>query len=93
MKPSYENVWSSIQRLRDLCVEHGVRNLSMPLIAAGLDRLRVRHPLSFFLWHSLSFFVVTPPPSYQQWPRVKEMIHRAFAGTGIKVTIYIWDGK
>jgi hypothetical protein len=48
MKPSYENVWSSIQRLRDLCVEHGVRNLSMPLIAAGLDRLRVRHPLSFF---------------------------------------------
>jgi len=41
-KPSYDNVWKSLLRLSQLCEEHGVQRLSMPIIACGLDRLRWR---------------------------------------------------
>lgn len=39
-KPSYENVWRSLVKLRELCQIHNITKLSAPLIAAGLDRLR-----------------------------------------------------
>jgi len=37
--PSYENLWSSLNEMSEICVKHKVKSLSMPVIACGLDRL------------------------------------------------------
>ncbi len=54
------NLWSishtyvaSRIRLRQLCEEHGTERLSLPLIACGLDGLKVMFILSYALSLSL----------------------------------------
>eukprot|EP01080_Neovahlkampfia_damariscottae_P005602 gene5602-9419_t len=37
--PSYENLWSSLCEMSQLCIKYQVKTLSMPVIACGLDRL------------------------------------------------------
>lgn len=38
-KPTMSSLESSLRAMRDLCVQHGVRQLAMPRIGCGLDRL------------------------------------------------------
>ena len=38
-KPTMSSLESSLRAMRDLCVQHGVRELAMPRIGCGLDRL------------------------------------------------------
>jgi len=41
-KPRFEDLVSSLQKMRDHCAEHEVKNLAMPRIGCGLDRLEWR---------------------------------------------------
>ena len=38
-KPRFEDLVSSLQKMREHCAEHRVKNLAMPRIGCGLDRL------------------------------------------------------
>ena len=38
-KPRLEDLFSSLEKMRDHCAEHGVKYLAMPRIGCGLDRL------------------------------------------------------
>lgn len=39
LKPSYDGITAAIKKLRDLVLIHGVKNLAIPRIGCGLDRL------------------------------------------------------
>lgn len=39
-KPTYDTLHSSLQAMRDHCVSNGVKELCMPRIGCGLDRLK-----------------------------------------------------
>jgi O-acetyl-ADP-ribose deacetylase (regulator of RNase III) len=41
-KPFFDDLVSSLQRMRDHCAEHNVKHLAMPRIGCGLDRLEWR---------------------------------------------------
>jgi len=41
--PSYENVWKSLCKMSEICSEHKIKALSMPVIACGLDRLEWKY--------------------------------------------------
>lgn len=41
-KPRFEDLVSSLEKMRDHCAEHGVKLLAMPRIGCGLDRLEWR---------------------------------------------------
>jgi O-acetyl-ADP-ribose deacetylase (regulator of RNase III) len=41
-KPYFDDLVSSLKRMRDHCAEHGVKHLAMPRIGCGLDRLEWR---------------------------------------------------
>lgn len=41
--PSYENVWKSLCKVSQICVENKIKSISMPVIACGLDRLEWKY--------------------------------------------------
>ena len=38
-KPTYENLWQSLQAMKEHAVKNQVKNIAMPKIGCGLDRL------------------------------------------------------
>ncbi|KAJ8924825.1 hypothetical protein NQ315_000979 [Exocentrus adspersus] len=49
-KPTYDTIWSSLQKMRDHIAKNGVKKLAIPRLGCGLDRLewsRVKHMIEF----------------------------------------------
>ena len=42
-KPTYGSLSESLDKLREICIEHEIKHLAMPLIGCGLDRLEWNH--------------------------------------------------
>ncbi|XP_072419451.1 ADP-ribose glycohydrolase OARD1-like isoform X3 [Chiloscyllium punctatum] len=39
-KPTYENLQSSLEAMKEHCLKHGISRISMPRIGCGLDQLK-----------------------------------------------------
>lgn len=61
-KPTYEDFERAVCTLRDACENRGLREVAVPRMGCGIDRL--------------------------EWPRVKEILRRAFEGSGVSLTVY-----
>ena len=54
-KPTYENIASSLNALRKLCIKHNILNLAIPRLGCGLDGMRwkrVRALIKYIFEHT-----------------------------------------